>query len=291
MWSSREMLEILSGQRHNSLLPEPLPPGTTIAHKTGSLHDTLDDVGIVFLEDAPYAIAVMTTNLPSLEAGRRFIHDVSRVAYDELEPLRRVARSESARASAPAAVRTEGRTGHDARPADVVAAGPQRPERDAHGRGCVGHPGTGRRGGVARPFGKPEGDMPTEIAIALRLNGEPRTLHVEPATTLLDALRERAGLTGTKKGCDRGQCGACTVLVDGRRILACLTLALMHDGARVTTIEGLARRRRAAPAAARVHRARRVPVRLLHAAARSCRRSAAIAEGRTRDDATRSAKR
>ena len=81
--------------------------------------------------------------------------------------------------------------------------------------------------------------MPTEIAVALRLNGEPRTLHVEPATTLLDALRERAGLTGTKKGCDRGQCGACTVLIDGRRILACLTLAAMHDGCTLTTIEGL----------------------------------------------------
>ena len=83
-WSSREMLEILTGQRHNTLLPVPLPPGTTIAHKTGSLHDTLNDVGIVFLADAPYAIAVMTTNLPSLDAGRRFIRDVSRVAYDEL---------------------------------------------------------------------------------------------------------------------------------------------------------------------------------------------------------------
>lgn len=82
--------------------------------------------------------------------------------------------------------------------------------------------------------------MPTEIAIALQLNGAARTLHVEPASTLLDALRERAGLTGTKKGCDRGQCGACTVLVDGRRILACLTLAAMHDGSTVTTIEGLA---------------------------------------------------
>jgi beta-lactamase class A len=83
-WSSRAMLEIMVGQRHNTLLPVPLPPGTVIAHKTGSLHDTLDDVGIVFLDDAPYAIAVMTTNLPSLDAGRRFIRDVSRLAYDEL---------------------------------------------------------------------------------------------------------------------------------------------------------------------------------------------------------------
>jgi beta-lactamase class A len=84
-WSSHEMLDILAGQRHNGLLPATLPSGTTIAHKTGSLHDTLDDVGIVFLANAPYAIAVMTTNLPSLDAGRRFIHTVSRAAYDDLE--------------------------------------------------------------------------------------------------------------------------------------------------------------------------------------------------------------
>jgi len=84
-WSSREMIAILSGQRHNSLLPEPLPPGTTIAHKTGTLHDTLNDVGIVYLgNDDPYIISVMTTHLPSLEAGRRFIRGVSRMAYDAL---------------------------------------------------------------------------------------------------------------------------------------------------------------------------------------------------------------
>jgi xanthine dehydrogenase YagT iron-sulfur-binding subunit len=76
-------------------------------------------------------------------------------------------------------------------------------------------------------------------AVTLVLNGTPRTLLVEPATTLLDAVREHAGLTGTKVGCDRGQCGACTVLLDGRRILACLTLAVMHAGAAITTIEGL----------------------------------------------------
>jgi beta-lactamase class A len=84
-WSSREMLRILAADRLNGLLPAPLPSGTVVAHKTGSLHDTLDDVGIVFLQDAPYAIAVMTTNLASLDAGRRFIHSVSRVAYDDLE--------------------------------------------------------------------------------------------------------------------------------------------------------------------------------------------------------------
>jgi xanthine dehydrogenase YagT iron-sulfur-binding subunit len=74
----------------------------------------------------------------------------------------------------------------------------------------------------------------------LRINGSVRQVDLVPETTLLDALREHAGLTGTKKGCDRGQCGACTVLVNGRRVLSCLTLAMMHDGDEVTTIEGLA---------------------------------------------------
>ncbi|QEH38535.1 Carbon monoxide dehydrogenase small chain [Aquisphaera giovannonii] len=82
--------------------------------------------------------------------------------------------------------------------------------------------------------------LPAEVAIGLTVNGVRRQLHVAPWTTLLDALREHLGLTGTKKGCDHGQCGACTVLVDGRRINACLTLAVMRDGAEVTTIEGLA---------------------------------------------------
>jgi xanthine dehydrogenase YagT iron-sulfur-binding subunit len=77
--------------------------------------------------------------------------------------------------------------------------------------------------------------------ITLDVNGRPLVLDVEPRVTLLDALRERAGLTGTKKGCDHGQCGACTVHIDGRRVLSCLTLAVMvPDGAHVTTIEGLA---------------------------------------------------
>jgi xanthine dehydrogenase YagT iron-sulfur-binding subunit len=81
---------------------------------------------------------------------------------------------------------------------------------------------------------------PASTRIALTINGERREVDVEPWTTLLDLLRLRLDLTGAKKGCDHGQCGSCTVLVDGRRVLACLTLAIMKDGASVTTIEGLA---------------------------------------------------
>src|SRR5205085_11274902 len=73
----------------------------------------------------------------------------------------------------------------------------------------------------------------------LRVNGERHELMLEPRVTLLDALREQLGLMGTKKGCDRGQCGACTVLVNGRRINACLTLAVMHEGDDIVTIEGV----------------------------------------------------
>jgi xanthine dehydrogenase YagT iron-sulfur-binding subunit len=82
----------------------------------------------------------------------------------------------------------------------------------------------------------------TAIAeVRLRVNGAEHLLALDPRTTLLDALRDHLRLTGTKKGCDLGQCGACTVLVDGRRILSCLTLAVMQNGREVTTIEGLAR--------------------------------------------------
>ncbi|QYI99790.1 2Fe-2S iron-sulfur cluster binding domain-containing protein [Thalassovita mediterranea] len=73
----------------------------------------------------------------------------------------------------------------------------------------------------------------------LRINGEERELSADPRTTLLDALRNHLGLTGSKKGCDHGQCGACTVMVNGRRINSCLTLACMHDGDEITTVEGL----------------------------------------------------
>jgi xanthine dehydrogenase YagT iron-sulfur-binding subunit len=76
--------------------------------------------------------------------------------------------------------------------------------------------------------------------VRLTVNGKDHQLSLEPRVTLLDALRETMGLTGTKKGCDRGQCGACTVLLDGRRVNACLTLAVMAEGRQVTTIEGLA---------------------------------------------------
>lgn len=81
-WSSQQMLAILTGQRHNSLLPMTLPKDVKIAHKTGSLHDTLNDVGIVYHENEPYVIAVMTTQLPSLDSGRSFIRKISRLTYD-----------------------------------------------------------------------------------------------------------------------------------------------------------------------------------------------------------------
>jgi xanthine dehydrogenase YagT iron-sulfur-binding subunit len=76
--------------------------------------------------------------------------------------------------------------------------------------------------------------------VTLEVNGRPAKMQIEPRVTLLDALRERLALTGTKKGCDQGQCGACTVLVDGRRVNACLTLAIATEGKKITTVEGLA---------------------------------------------------
>ncbi|GAB4553589.1 MAG: aldehyde dehydrogenase iron-sulfur subunit [Pleurocapsa sp.] len=79
-----------------------------------------------------------------------------------------------------------------------------------------------------------------ETMIKLKINGQLKTLEIEPRVTLLDALRENLGLTGSKKGCDRGQCGACTVLVDGERVYSCLALAVMQEDKEITTIEGLA---------------------------------------------------
>jgi len=84
-----------------------------------------------------------------------------------------------------------------------------------------------------------ERQQPTRLPVALTVNGKHRELTLDTRTTLLDALREHLALTGTKKGCDHGQCGACTVLVDGKRINSCLTLAVMHQGDAITTIEGL----------------------------------------------------
>ena len=77
------------------------------------------------------------------------------------------------------------------------------------------------------------------VPITLRVNGKDHSLRIDPRTTLLDCVRETVELTGTKKGCDHGQCGACTVHVNGRRVLSCLNLALMHDGEEITTVEGL----------------------------------------------------
>jgi xanthine dehydrogenase YagT iron-sulfur-binding subunit len=93
-------------------------------------------------------------------------------------------------------------------------------------------------GAPAAPQGGP-GDG-SGIPVELTINGESRRMVVEPWVTLLDLLRERAGLTGSKKGCDHGQCGACTVLVDGKRMNSCLLLAVSKDGSEITTIEGLA---------------------------------------------------
>ena len=81
--------------------------------------------------------------------------------------------------------------------------------------------------------------VPTKILVKIIVNGTARELTIAPWTTLLDALRDHLDLTGTKKGCDHGQCGACTILVNGRRINSCLTLAVMKNGAAITTIEGL----------------------------------------------------
>jgi xanthine dehydrogenase YagT iron-sulfur-binding subunit len=107
--------------------------------------------------------------------------------------------------------------------AGAVAAGPA-------SAGC------GRTGNDHR---EDHDDSHTAVVRA-QINGAHREIAVDNRTSLLDMLRERAGLPGTKKGCDHGACGACTVLVDGRRINSCLTLAVMHDGAQITTIEGLA---------------------------------------------------
>ena len=105
--------------------------------------------------------------------------------------------------------------------------------------GCAAHSErTGAQGG-------PPGEVADQrsihgaIPITLRINGKDHHLRIDPRTTLLDCIRETVALTGTKKGCDHGQCGACTVHVNGRRVNSCLSLALLHDGEEITTIEGL----------------------------------------------------
>ena len=90
------------------------------------------------------------------------------------------------------------------------------------------------------PAGMAGHDLPL-AKVSFEVNGQRHTLHLDTRTSLLDALREHLHLTGTKKGCDHGQCGACTVLVEGRRINACLSLAVMNEGAKITTVEGLGR--------------------------------------------------
>jgi xanthine dehydrogenase YagT iron-sulfur-binding subunit len=87
---------------------------------------------------------------------------------------------------------------------------------------------------------RPQAGLTPKLQVTLRVNGVERRVSLRPWTTLLDALREYLDLTGTKKGCDHGQCGACTVLVDGKRVLSCLSLAAMAEGHDVTTVEGLA---------------------------------------------------
>jgi xanthine dehydrogenase YagT iron-sulfur-binding subunit len=99
----------------------------------------------------------------------------------------------------------------------------------------IGHPQ------LALGAGLPDGETPPgPVTFGFQINGRPHALTVDPRTTLLDALREHLALTGTKKGCDQGQCGACTVIVNGQRINSCLTLAVMHADDEITTIEGLA---------------------------------------------------
>ena len=133
---------------------------------------------------------------------------------------------------------------------DDPRSGPSRPTRRAFlrttgstaaaaviaGR-ALGDSTPGKTAAPAETAGGP--DIEGAVPITLRINGKDRQLRVDPRTTLLDCIRETVALTGTKKGCDHGQCGACTVHVNGRRVNSCLSLALMHDGEEITTIEGL----------------------------------------------------
>src|SRR5512133_2495725 len=120
----------------------------------------------------------------------------------------------------------------DARSEDVTRKKPNLANLDSAENVMAQSSSAARKSSEKRP-------NPTKTTVTLQVNGIERKLVIAPWTTLLDALRLHLDLTGTKKGCGHGQCGACTVLVDGRRIYSCLTLAVMKDGAQVTTIEGL----------------------------------------------------
>jgi xanthine dehydrogenase YagT iron-sulfur-binding subunit len=112
------------------------------------------------------------------------------------------------------------------------------------GAAAVSTAATGAPSGAKAQAAHPQAAIvgaPAMSKLSLTVNGAARALELDTRTTLLDALREHLHLTGTKKGCDHGQCGACTVIVDGRRINSCLTLAVMHEGESITTIEGLGR--------------------------------------------------
>jgi xanthine dehydrogenase YagT iron-sulfur-binding subunit len=113
---------------------------------------------------------------------------------------------------------------------EMVASGAAIPVAMALPSGAAGQASAGR-----------SSPAPNAVSVNLTINGTPHALTLDPRTTILDLVREHLDLTGTKKGCDQGQCGACTVLVDGRRVNSCLTFAVMHDGAQITTIEGLAK--------------------------------------------------
>jgi xanthine dehydrogenase YagT iron-sulfur-binding subunit len=112
---------------------------------------------------------------------------------------------------------------------DVLIAG-------AASASAMAIPGANAQPAANAPAANPE---PVTAGVTFNVNGKDVTLQLDTRTTLLDALREHLHLTGSKKGCDQGQCGACTIIMDGRRINSCLSLAVMHDGARITTIEGL----------------------------------------------------
>ena len=116
---------------------------------------------------------------------------------------------------------------------------PTASRRDVLKTGAAGAAIAGGGGAVATASAAPTASPPPRAKVGLTVNGKKASLDLDTRTTLLDALREHMQLTGTKKGCDHGQCGACTVIVNGRRINSCLTLAVMHEGDEVTTIEGL----------------------------------------------------